>query len=264
MYVDREVLLDSLTYTIPDESNWETDGDIGYLPKTIDVSLSMKFIESVGAEDRLYDMEISKAAVEGINKKRTEDKDAIDLETQTRGGEPVKDVPIKETSKKQSSVTILKGKGSSAFGNAKSAVNGAIKSLKSKAEDLKQSPADVAKGIPDPVAGQSVVADKFDGKTPLEDMKDASANTNLTESQIRYKQSFFLKFKDAKVVSVKDGTSVYDPRKKTGMMAMDDASIQAFESPGMLCMVGTDKRYDLVKVEFINGVYSWGGYENSL
>ena len=45
---------------------------------------------------------------------------------------------------------------------------------------------------------------------------------------------------------------------------MDDASIQAFESPGMLCMVGTDKRYDLVKVEFINGVYSWGGYENSL
>jgi hypothetical protein len=264
MYVDREVLLDSLTYTIPDESTWETKGEIGYLPKVIDVALSMKFIESVGAEDRLYDMAISKAAVEGINKKRTEDKDAIDLETQTRGGEPVKDVPIKETSKKQSSVTILKGKGSSAFGNAKSAVNGAIKSLKSKAEDLKQSPADVAKGIPDPVAGQSVVADKFDGKTPLEDMKDASANTNLTESQIRYKQSFFLKFKDAKVVSVKDGTSVYDPRKKTGMMAMDDASIQAFESPGMLCMVGTDKRYDLVKVEFINGVYSWGGYENSL
>jgi hypothetical protein len=54
MYVDREVLLDSLSYTIPDESNWETDGKIGYLPKIIDVALSMKFIESVGAEDRLY------------------------------------------------------------------------------------------------------------------------------------------------------------------------------------------------------------------
>jgi hypothetical protein len=172
MYVDREALVDSLTYTIPDESNWETDGAIGYLPKIIDVALSMKFIESVGAEDRLYDMQISKAAVLGINDKRTTDKEAIDLEAKTRGGEPVKDVPIKETSKKQSSVTVLKGKGSSAFGKAKDV----LKSLKGKADDVTTTPADMASGITDPVSGQSAIVEKLDGKTPIEAIKENQSN----------------------------------------------------------------------------------------
>ena len=183
MYVDREVLVDSLTYTIPDESNWEIDGSIGYLPKTIDVALSMKFIESVGAEDRLYDMEISKAAVEAINEKRKEDKKAIDLETKTRGGKPSEETPPKETKKRQSSVTVLTGKGSSAFGNAKSAAKGALKSLKDKAKDVKQSIADKGKGITDPVAGQGASADKLDGKSPLVASKEMETKKQLTEAQ---------------------------------------------------------------------------------
>ena len=183
MYVDREVLVDSLTYTIPDESNWETDGSIGYLPKTIDVALSMKFIESAGAEDRLYDMEISKEAVAAINEKREGDKLAIDEETKTRGGKPTENTPVKETTKRQSTVTVLKGKGSSAFGNAKSAAKGAIKSLKDKAKDIKQNLADKGAGITDPVSGQSAAADKLDGKSPLVASKELETKNQYTNKQ---------------------------------------------------------------------------------
>ena len=70
IYNGKVGYIDSLTYTIPDESNWETDGASGYLPKIIDVALSIKFIESVGAEDRPYAYTITKAAAKAINDKR--------------------------------------------------------------------------------------------------------------------------------------------------------------------------------------------------
>ena len=171
MYVDRVAYVDSLTYTIPDESNWETDGNIGYLPKTIDVALSLKFIESGGAEDRLYDMDISKAAAKTINDARKDEVDAINEEAKTRGGKAVA-VPQKVTEKKQSSVTVLKGKGSSAFGKAKDA----LKSLKGKADDVTTTPADKEASIPDPKAGQSAIVEKLDGKTPIEAIKENQSN----------------------------------------------------------------------------------------
>jgi len=179
MYVDREVFVDSLTYTIPDESNWETKGNIGYLPKTIDVAISMKFIESVGAEDRLYDMEISKAAVEGINAKRTKDKDAMDLEAKNRGDKPAEAPVVKETSKKQSTVTVLKGKGTDLAAQASST----IKSSTDKAKDLKTNIADNMAGITDPISGQSAMAENLDGKTPAVAAKEAQNKENLTEWQ---------------------------------------------------------------------------------
>jgi hypothetical protein len=171
MYVDRVAYVDSLTYTIPDESNWETDGNIGYLPKTIDVALSMKFIESGGAEDRLYDMDISKAAAKTINDARKDEVDAINEEAKTRGGKAVA-VPQKVTEKKQSSVTVLKGKGSSTFGKAKDV----LKSLKGKADDVTTTPADKEASIPDPKAGQSAIVEKLDGKTPIEAIKENESN----------------------------------------------------------------------------------------
>ena len=171
MYVDRVAYVDSLTYTIPDESNWETDGNIGYLPKTIDVALSLKFIESGGAEDRLYDMDISKAAAKTINDARKDEVDAINEEAKTRGGKAVA-VPQKVTEKKQSSVTVLKGKGSSAFGKAKDV----LKSLKGKADDVTTTPADKEASIPDPKAGQSAIVEKLDGKTPIEAIKENQSN----------------------------------------------------------------------------------------
>ena len=179
MYVDREVFIDSLTYTIPDDSNWETDGKIGYLPKMIDVALSMKFIESVGAEDRLYDMQISKAAVKGINEKRKEDKEAIDLETKTRGGKPSEETPPKVTAKKQSTTTVLTGAGS----DLKSKASGKIKSLTDKGKNLAQSPVEISQGITDPIAGQSATADNLDGKTPIVAAKEEENTSGLTPWQ---------------------------------------------------------------------------------
>jgi hypothetical protein len=179
MYVDREVLLDSLTYTIPDESTWETKGEIGYLPKVIDVALSMKFIESAGAEDRLYDMAISKAALTDINDKRTAEKNAIDLEAKNRGVKPAEAPVVKETSKKQSTVTVLTGAGT----DLAAQVSSTVKSASDKGKDLKSTPADLATGIPDPVAGQSATADNLDGKTPIVAAKEAQNTENLTEWQ---------------------------------------------------------------------------------
>ena len=82
MYSGKTGFVESLTYTIPDESNWETDGTLGYLPKTIDAAIGIKFIETQGSEERLYDMDISKAAVKTINDKRESD-----MESQRTSGE---------------------------------------------------------------------------------------------------------------------------------------------------------------------------------
>jgi len=249
MYVDREAFVDSLTYTIPDESNWETNGMVGYLPKIIDVALSMKFIESVGAEDRLYDMAISKAAVEGINDKRRTDKDAIDLEAKTRGGKPVDVEPIKETSKKQSSVVLLKGKGSSAFSNAKTAAKGALKSLKDKANDLKNKPSDMASGITDPVSGQSAAAEYFGGKTAIVASKEAESKFNITKTQSAKLASLKLMWTEAKIIKTSDLNSEelasythwVDKRNLSNVMIVKCSSpgespagnIIAFDSDGM-------------------------------
>ena len=195
MYVDRVAYVDSLTYTIPDESNWETDGNIGYLPKTIDVALSLKFIESGGAEDRLYDMDISKAAAKTINDARKDEVDAINEEAKTRGGKAVA-VPQKVTEKKQSSVTIMKGKGSSAFGKAKDA----LKSLKGKADDVTTTPADKEASIPDPKAGQSSIVEKLDGKTPIEAIKENESKFNITKTQSAKLASLKLMWTEAEII----------------------------------------------------------------
>lgn len=46
IYVGKTGFIESLSYTLPDSSPWETDPEIGLLPKFIDVSLTIKFIEN--------------------------------------------------------------------------------------------------------------------------------------------------------------------------------------------------------------------------
>lgn len=86
--------IDSLTYTIPDDSNWETDGESGYLPKIIDVALSIKFIESVGVEDRPYSYTITKEAAKEINDKRQSNADIAASRTESDGSVK-QDKPVK-------------------------------------------------------------------------------------------------------------------------------------------------------------------------
>ncbi len=57
MYRERFGVLDSLNYTVPDNSVWETDIDGFVLPKFIEASITIKFAEDVasGNVDKLYD-----------------------------------------------------------------------------------------------------------------------------------------------------------------------------------------------------------------
>ena len=47
IYNNKTGFIESLTYTIPDDSNWETDGDSGWLPKIIDVAIGIKLLNQL-------------------------------------------------------------------------------------------------------------------------------------------------------------------------------------------------------------------------
>ena len=54
IYNKKIAYIESLSYTFPDESTWETDIDGLILPKIIDVSLTLKFIEQPDSVGNLY------------------------------------------------------------------------------------------------------------------------------------------------------------------------------------------------------------------
>ena len=161
IYNGKIGFIESLTYTIPDESNWETDGNVGYLPKIIDIAITIKFIEWVGMEDRPYDYTISKTAAEAINKKRQSNADIADSRTNSDGSIK-QDDPVKVTPKKvkQIEVKIPKIKLPKAFGSSKKT----------------STPSDVESAkLPDN-ANQGGVSDKLDGKTPSAFIKEAQSS----------------------------------------------------------------------------------------
>lgn len=47
MYKNKVCIMDSLSYTIPDNGTWETDVEGLVLPKFVDVALTLKFVENV-------------------------------------------------------------------------------------------------------------------------------------------------------------------------------------------------------------------------
>tara|TARA_Y100000389_G_scaffold49635_1_gene45351 strand:- start:4679 stop:6112 length:1434 start_codon:yes stop_codon:yes gene_type:complete len=55
LYNDRHGFIESLTYTMPDMGTWEVYKDGLRLPKFIDVALTIKLLETPGAELKLYD-----------------------------------------------------------------------------------------------------------------------------------------------------------------------------------------------------------------
>ena len=170
IYNNKTGFIESLTYTIPDDSNWETDGDTGWLPKIIDVAISIKFIESVGAEDRPYDYTISKVAAEAINEKRGAQAEIG--EAQTEGdGSAKEEKPQKITPKGFQLTNPLDGLK-------------APKVPKNLAGKKQSTPADAESAkLPDN-ANQGGTADKLDGKTPLEKQKELLNTKGLTPAQV--------------------------------------------------------------------------------
>jgi hypothetical protein len=170
IYNNKTGFIDSLTYTIPDDSNWETDGDSGWLPKIIDVAISIKFIESVGAEDRPYDYTISAEAANAINEKRQANADIAASRIESDGSVKV-DEPQKITPKGFQLTNPLDGLK-------------APKVPKNLAGKKQSTPADAESAkLPDN-ANQGGTADKLDGKTPLEKQKELLNTKGLTPAQV--------------------------------------------------------------------------------
>ena len=164
IYNGKTGFIESLTYTIPDDSNWETDGESGYLPKVVDVALTIKFIEMVGAEDRPYQYTISKTAAEAINEKRQSNTDIAASRTE-KDGSIKQDEPVKVTTKGFEGPKITAPKIPISFGNKKKTTTPAD------AESAK---------LPDN-ANQSGVSDKLNGKTYSEAVKAKENKANAKQ-----------------------------------------------------------------------------------
>jgi len=59
MYKNKKGFIESLSYTMPDIGLWETETDGSILPKFIDVSLTIKFIETRSVLNKLYSYNFS-------------------------------------------------------------------------------------------------------------------------------------------------------------------------------------------------------------
>lgn len=86
MYNNKTGFIESLSYTVPDNSNWEIDIDGLQLPKLVDVSITFKFIEQVGDEQTLYSYVRSDEAIKLVNEKRGAQGGSFSGDSQTGGG----------------------------------------------------------------------------------------------------------------------------------------------------------------------------------
>ena len=85
IYKSKVAFIESLSHTIPDDSNWETVDGV-QLPKIVDVAITMKFIENQGVEDTLYSYQYGDDQIKIINEKRGAEGGSFSEEPQTGGG----------------------------------------------------------------------------------------------------------------------------------------------------------------------------------
>lgn len=72
MYVEKVAFIDQLSYTVDDNSTWETDIDGYLLPKFIEVQATFKFVEWEGIEKTLYNFRRSEDSIKAIKEERSE------------------------------------------------------------------------------------------------------------------------------------------------------------------------------------------------
>jgi hypothetical protein len=248
IYYNKDGFVDSLTYTMPDNGTWETDGNLGYLPKIIEVAITIKLVETPASMTNLYGYKLSKEALSAQKELLSEKQTQFDENQKTSGTSQY--TPTVDNGLNPRGVKIIK---SDIKPKASTDMSGLLGR-----SGVSQTPNQKELGIEPAVTSQSSTADKLKGKTPIESMKDDLANTSLTDRQLSRKQSFFLQNDDAKVISFKDATSLFDPRIKFNLSG---TQLEAFESPGLLCMVGTHNVNKQQHVDFVHpSIGSWGGY----
>lgn len=132
IYNGKVGIIESLSYTIDDESGWETDPLVGLLPKLVEISMTIKFIEQAGDNlNTLYGYELSDAA-----KKTTDENSGAT----TFSGDPQKYLVGKAGMPKQRQIADVKIKGLSG--------------------DKFTAPKDLLNGVKPPLSSQSKIGKK--------------------------------------------------------------------------------------------------------
>jgi len=188
IYYDKYGFIETLTYTIPDNSTWEIDGEnLGYLPKLIDVAVTIKFMESLDVINSMYGYKKSKAAIEKINEdNNASDFDESSISTPLAGkgfGEVGRITPDKAPKISTRGVVLTKPELPTADLSGLSKLKG----LNTKTGGLESSPSTAPKdtdtGVTQPIKSQSAIADKLEGKTPIEASKEVATKEGLPKAQ---------------------------------------------------------------------------------
>jgi hypothetical protein len=163
--------ISSLSYTYPDEGTWETDPYIGLLPKIIDVSITIDFIENTDiVNSNLYDYTRSAEAVKLQNEKSQ----ATDFNTNSNGtttGKSSTFTPVKATISGLVPLTAPVSK--NLAGMPKSLSTG--KAI--------PTPKDTTSGVSNPVESQTSTSDSLGGKTATEAIAESQSSMQLTVAQ---------------------------------------------------------------------------------
>ena len=168
IYTNKTGIIESLTYTMPDNGPWETEVDGFILPKFIDVAITIKFIENVGdgTLSKLYNYGKSKEAVNSANEEAKAFSDDSRRNSDGTIGEGQAPIKINKTGNDITKPSADTSGINSLLGNK----NSNTKTPKSDTSS-------------NPVLAQSAAADAFDGKTSTEKIKELESKQNLTPAQ---------------------------------------------------------------------------------
>lgn len=173
MYHKKVGIIESLSYTMPDNGTWETDVDGFTLPKFIDIAISIKFIENVGdgSKSQLYNYKKSKEALSAANEEALK----FSEESKTNSDGSIGDGKRPPLKINPQGVKI-----STPPPPKKPDLSG-LKGLASKAKSSIPKPSDdLSKS---PVLAQSGINDSLGGKTPSESSKELENKNNITTAQ---------------------------------------------------------------------------------
>lgn len=172
MYHKKTGIIESLSYTMPDNGTWETDVDGFTLPKFIDIAISIKFIENVGdgSKSQLYNYKKSKEALSAANKEALKFSEESKTNSDGSIGDgkrpPLKLDPrgVKISTPPSPRPTLVGLNGSTSKSKS---------STPKPSDDLSKSP----------VLAQSGINDTLGGKTPSESSKELENKNSITTAQ---------------------------------------------------------------------------------
>lgn len=173
MYHKKAGIIDSLSYTMPDNGTWETDVDGFTLPKFIDIAISIKFIENVGdgSKSQLYNYKKSKEALSAAND------EALKFSEESKTNS---DGSIGDGKRPPLKINPRGVKISTPPPPVKPDLSG-LKSLGGKVKSTVPKPSDdLSKS---PVLAQSGINDTLGGKTPAESSKELESKNSITTAQ---------------------------------------------------------------------------------